>query len=240
MIKVEEGLKIVLNSIKRLIGTEVILLTNGQERILAADICADSAMPEFDNSAMDGYALRASDTKGASRDRPRALEVIEDLRAGYVSKRTLKGGQAIRIMTGAPIPKGSDSVIMVEDTKKIKNQKSKIKNKEFVRIFKEVKPGENVRKAGEDIKKGETVIKKGARLRPSHIGILASLGRSRIKVALRPKVAILATGDEVIDIDKKMRPGKIRNSNTYTLYSQVIKCGGVPKNLGIAKITPAN
>lgn len=248
MIKVNEALRIILGCIRPL-GIEKVRLTNGQERVLAEDLYADSDIPGFDNSAMDGYALRSFDTKGASKDRPKVLEVIEDLKAGYVSKKILKDGQAIKIMTGASIPKGADSVIMVEYTKKVigdrlwvigKNPKPKTQHPkpEIIQLLREVKKGENIRKAGEDIKKGELVIKKGALLRPSHIGILASLGKSKIKVAKRPKAAILVTGDEVVDVDDKLTPGKLRSSNTYTLYSQIIGCGGTPKNLGIAKDEP--
>jgi len=251
MIKVEKALKMVLGSI-RILDSEVVRLTDSLERVLAEDIHANCNIPHFDNSAMDGYAVKSSHTRGASFDKPRILDVIEDIKAGDIAKKVLKDNQAIRIMTGAPVPDGADSVVMVEDTrvkseirnpKSETNPKSKISNskqqrKEFVEIFKEVKPGENIRKAGEDIKKGSLVLGKGALLNPAHIGILASLGKGKIKVSRRPRVAVLATGDEVIDVDEKLKPGKLRSSNTYTLYSQVLKCGGVPKNLGIAKDNP--
>ncbi len=232
MIKVEDALHAVLKSIKTL-DSEAVKLTDALERVLAEDIYSDSNIPAFNNSAMDGYAVKSSDIKGASKNSPKVLEVIESLKAGDVPKKILKDNQAIRIMTGAPLPKGADSVVMVEETKKTRS-----KGRDIVEIYRSAKSGENVRKAGEDIKIGEQVLEKGILLKSAHIGILASLGLPKIKVARRPKVAILATGDEVIDVDQKLTPGKLRSSNTYTLYSQIINCGGIPKNLGISRDEP--
>ena len=231
MIKVDGALKIILNAVKQ-VESENIPLIKGLGRILSEDIHAGSDIPGFDNSAMDGYAVRSSDTVNASKAKPKALEVICDIKAGDDPKVSLKENQAARIMTGAIIPKGADSVIMVEDTLRIAGKEK------FTQILREVKRGENIRKKGEDVKKGELVIPCGKELNSAHIGILASLGMSRIPVYRKPRVAILATGDEVIEIDKELAPGKLRNSNTYTLYSQILKCGAIPKNLGIAKDKP--
>ncbi len=231
MIKVNEALKIMLGAVKQ-VESENIPLAKGIDRVLSEDIHAGSDIPGFDNSAMDGYAVRFSDTINASKVKPKTLEVICDIKAGDDPKASLKENQAARIMTGAIIPKGADSVIMVEDTLRIAGKEK------FIQILKEVKRGENIRRKGEDIKKGELVILNGKKLNSAHIGILASLGMSRISVYRKPRVAILATGDEVIEIDKELTPGKLRNSNTYTLYSQILKCGGIPKNLGIAKDKP--
>lgn len=229
MIKVDKALNIILNDIKTL-GKEPVNLTGSLSRVLAEDIYANSDIPGFDNSAMDGYALRAQDTKGASKTDPKILTVIEDRRAGYISHRAINSGQAIRIMTGAVMPKGSDSVVMVEDTER--------RGMAGAKIFKEVSAQDNVRRRGEDIKRGEMVIVKGTRSNSAHIGLLASLGKAKVLVTRKPKIAILATGDEVVDVGKKLEPGKLRSSNTYTLYSQILKCGGIPKNLGIAKDKP--
>lgn len=229
MIKVDKALNIILDDIKTL-GKEPVNLTGSLSRVLAEDIYANSDIPGFDNSAMDGYALRAQDTKGASKTDPKILTVIEDRRAGYISHRAINSGQAIRIMTGAVMPKGSDSVVMVEDTQR--------RGMAGAKIFKEVSAQDNVRRRGEDIKKGEMVIAKGTRLNSAHIGLLASLGKAKVLVARKPKIAILATGDEVVDVGRKLEPGKLRSSNTYTLYSQILKCQGIPKNLGIAKDKP--
>lgn len=226
MIKVDEALKIILKSIKPL-DSEAVKLTSSLGRVLADDIYADSCIPAFDNSAMDGYAVRAIDTHGSSQDKPRILDVIEDLKAGYLAKNTIRHNQAIRIMTGAVMPRGADSVVVVEQTQKLGKNKAE--------IFAPIKQGENVRLKGEDIEKGELIIAKGALLSAGHIGVLASLGRQYIKVTRKPKIAILATGDELVDVGGKLKPGKIRSSNTYTLYAQILKSGGIPKNLGIAK-----
>lgn len=228
MIKVHEALKAILKDAKAL-PSETIQLTSSLGRVLAEDIHAGSDIPAFDNSAMDGYALRSHDSSGACKDKPITLEVIEDLRAGYISHSKVKKGQAVRIMTGAPMPEGSDSVVMVEETKRHKNS---------VEIFREIRKLENVRKAGEDIKQGELVLHRGTLLKSAHIGILAALGMPKVNVARRARIAILATGDEVVDVDEKLEPGKLRSSNTYTLYSQALNCGAIPKNLGIAKDKP--
>ena len=232
MIKVQDALKTVLKSIKTL-DLEVVKLTDALGRVLARDIYSDSNVPAFDNSAMDGYAVKSSDTRRASRQRPQVLEVIENLKAGSVPRKVLKEGQAARIMTGAMLPKGADSVVMVEETARRKEG-----GKDLAAIYKEGGIGENIRKVGEDIRKGEKVMREGVVLKSAHIGILASLGISRVKVTRRPRVAILATGDEVIDIDQKLTPAHLRSSNTYTLYSQILKCGGTPKNLGISRDKP--
>ncbi len=228
-IRVEEALRIVL-SLLEVLPQEKVKITQALDRVLAEDICATTNLPELDNSAMDGYAVCSSGTLAAAKHNPKILEVVEDLKAGYISKKLLKGNQAIRIMTGAIIPKGADAVVMVEDTQRI--------GKGGVKIFKEIKKGENIRKAGEDIKKGDLVIPKGVGLNSAHIGLLASLGKPLVAVTKKPRVAILATGDEVVDIEGKKAPGKLRSSNTYTLYSQVLNCGGIPKNLGIARDRP--
>jgi molybdopterin molybdotransferase len=229
MIKVATALRIVLGGIKTL-DSEVIKLTGVLGRVLAENIHSDSDIPGFDNSAMDGYAVISCDTQDVSKDKPKVLEVIGEIKAGDIPKRILKPHQAIRIMTGALIPKGADGVVMVEDTQRVDKNK--------VKIFKETAIGENIRKAGEDVKKGELVIPYGTLLKSAHIGLLASLGKAKVKVTRKPKVAILATGDEVVDVGEKLKPGKIRSSNTYTLYAQIIKSGGIPKNLGIAKDRP--
>lgn len=233
MINVDDALRRILKAIK-VIAKETVALTDSLGRVLAEDIYSASDIPGFDNSAMDGYALKSADTTGASIRNAKTLAVIEDVKAGDIPKNRLKNGEAVRIMTGAMLPKGADAVVMVELTKKVK-----IRGKESVEIYKRSRRGENVRRAGEDIKKGELVLRKGVLLNSAHIGVLASLGKSKVRVARKPRVAVLATGNEVIDVDERLTPGKIRSSNSYTLCSQVINAGGIPKNLGIAKDTPA-
>ena len=240
MISVDQAKRLVLKEILPLKETEVLRFSSCLDRVSAVDIRSKENIPPFDNSAMDGFAVKAKDTIGASKTSPKIVEVIENLPAGYTAKKTIKPNQAIRIMTGAPLPHGADAVVMVENTR-IKSQipNPKHPSQEYIEILKEVRSGENVRYAGEDVKKGEVVIKKGMRLGPGHIGMLASLGVSKVKVFRRSKVAILATGDELVSVgaycNTPLPPGKIRNSNTYSLCSQVEKMGAVPIILGIAR-----
>lgn len=234
MIKVKEALNIILNSIKPL-ESEWASISCSLDRAIATDIWSKSDLPAFDNSAMDGYAVRAKDTNGASRNKPKVFAVIDDVPAGYVAKKKLKDNQAIRIMTGAPLPESSDSVVMVEFTRKIGSNKRDAQ--ELIEVFKEVIIGEDVRKTGEDVKKGQKVLSKGCILRPQELGMLASLGINKIKVTRRPRVGILATGDELVGLGEKLCQGKIRNSNSFILNAQITKCGGLPVDLGITKDT---
>jgi molybdopterin molybdotransferase len=229
MIKVSQAKKIILNTIKP-IGSETVMLREALGRVLAESVYSHIDVPGFDNSAMDGFALRSGDSIRVSKDKPKILQVIEDIKAGDVPKKVLRQNQVARIMTGAMIPRGADCVVMVEETEKIENN--------FIKIFREIKKGEHIRKKGEDIKNKERILEKGRRLNAQDIGLLASIGKSKIKVAKKPKVAFLVTGDEVIDVHEKLTPGKIRSSNSYTLYGQIIDSGGIPENLGIARDRP--
>ncbi len=225
MISFEEALENILSHIQSL-GFEKVPLLESLGRVIGEDVCARWDIPPLDNSAMDGYAVKFEDVQKASQNHPSRLEVIEDLPAGFIAKKTVKRGQAIRIMTGAPIPKGADTVVPVEDTKKEDG---------FVLVFKTTPLAENVRKAGEDVRKADRVISKGDVIRPAEIGMLASVGRSSVSVYQKPLVAILCTGDELVDVDENLEEGKIISSNSYTLASQVKDCGAVPVQLGIAK-----
>ena len=229
MISVEAALEIILSEIKPL-GMERVNILSTMGRVLGEDIVADTDNPPWDNSAMDGYAVRAVDTKDASKDQPVALQIIEDLPAGYVAKKSVKRGQTIRIMTGAPMPKGADAVIMVEETER---QEARGKRQE-VKVFKEAKVGDNVRKAGEDFKKGDIVLRKGMTIRPAEIGMLAAVGKPNVYLYQRPKIAVLSTGDELIEIEETPMNGKIRNSNSYAIAAQIKACGATPIQLGIA------
>lgn len=225
MIKVEEAKKIILENIS-LIGNEEIPTLESLRRTLARDYHSKDDIPPFDNSAMDGYAISSSDVAEANRGNPIFLDVVEDLPAGTVPKEKVKNGKVIRIMTGAPVPRGADSVIMVEKTEK---------DGEKVKIFANVKPGENIRRFGEDIRKGELVLRKGEVINPAKMGLLACLGVDSVKVAKLPRVGILATGEELIEAGEDLSAGKIRNSNTSSLFGQVKNAGGVPCDLGIAR-----
>ena len=225
MITVDEALDKILSHIHPL-GFEKVSLLDALGRVIAEDICAKRNIPFLDNSGMDGYALRYEDIRKVCKESPVRLEVIEDLPAGFVSAKIIEKGKAIRIMTGAPIPKGADTVIPVEETKKEDG---------FVLVFKAADLGENIRKSGEDVKKGDRVISHGDTIRPAEVGMLASLGRSFVSVYQRPIVAILCTGDELVDVDGELDEAKIVSSNSYTLAAQVKDCGAIPLLLGIAK-----
>jgi molybdopterin molybdotransferase len=225
MLSVEDALERVLSAFHVLEPERVsILETLG--RVLAEDVYADVNIPPHANSAMDGYAVRAQDTTGASAGQPVRLRVIENLAAGYVTDTTVQPGTAIRIMTGAPLPPGADAVIRFERTEQ---------TGDVVNLFGSVSLGANVRYAGEDVRAGELILKQGTRVRPQEVGMLAALGRSEVMVIRRPRVAILATGDELVDIDEPLGPGKIRNSNGYSNAAQVLQYGGLPSLMGIAR-----
>lgn len=225
MITVEEALNKILSLIQPL-GLEKVNLLGGSGRVIGEDVVANRDIPPFDNSGMDGYAVRSEDIQNTSSDSPVRLEVIGDLPAGFFPTKTVGRGQAIRIMTGAPIPEGADSVVPVEETKG---------KDRFVSVLKAVSPGECIRKKGEDVKKGDRVISKGDIIRPSEVGMLASVGRSVISVYQKPMVAILCTGEELVDVDDDLNEVKIVSSNSYALAAQVKDCGAIPVQLGIAK-----
>jgi molybdopterin molybdotransferase len=225
MITVKEALNQVLGSIPPL-GLEKADILNALGRIIGEDIHAPRDIPPRDNSAMDGYALKSEETTGAGAESPVILNVVEDIPAGYTPQKTVETGEAARIMTGAPVPDGADAVVMVEETRS---------DGDSVRIYSEATKSQNIRYAGEDVREGDLVIRAGTLLRPAEVGMLSALGCSFVKVYQKPLVALIATGDELVDIDGAGSPGKIVSSNSYSLAAQVIECGGIPLQLGIAK-----
>ncbi len=227
MISVEDALNQILKAIVPL-GQEKVNILNSLGRVIGEDIYADRNIPPKDNSAMDGYAIRWKDTRGASRGSPIVLNVIEDIPAGAIPRKTVGRGESSRIMTGAPIPDGADAVVRKEDTEKHGRK---------VKVLVQAEAGQDIRPAGEDVRDGELVISQGGIIRPAEIGMLASLGRSSISVYQRAVVAVLATGDELVDIDAKPSPWQIVSSNSYSLAAQIIDCGGIPLQIGIAKDT---
>jgi len=233
MISVEEALEKVLSYVEVLESErKPILDCLGQ--VLAEDVYSNIDIPPLDNAAMDGFALRAEDTRGAGESSPVYLSVVGEVAAGSMPTKDVKPGTAIRIMTGAPLPKGADVVVRFEDTDEV-NRKSSSSDLSQIGILRPAKKRLNVRNRGEDIAKGNLVLEKGRVLRPQEIGVLASLGCSTALVIRRPIVAILATGDELIDVDQPLAPGKIHNSNTYTIAAEVSRYGGIPKILGIGR-----
>ncbi|TEU15715.1 MAG: molybdopterin molybdotransferase MoeA [Anaerolineales bacterium] len=225
MLSVEEALARVLAAFEPLPPERVpVLETLGQ--VLAEDTYANMDIPPLTNTAMDGYAVRAADTADASPEQPVRLRIVYDLAAGYTTDVAVTPETAIRIMTGAPIPPGADAVVRFEDTKR---------DGEWINVLKGVPVGKNVRQAGEDVKKGALILPRGTEIRPQEVGMLAALGHKEAWVHRRPRVAILATGDEVIEVDAPWQPGKIRNANSFSNAAQVVRYGGVPISLGIAR-----
>jgi molybdopterin molybdotransferase len=224
----EEAQRIILDSISPL-GCEAIFTMEASNRVLFEDIVSDTIIPPADDSAMDGYAIIADDTCGASKDNPVKLQVTGEIQAGssITGRRVIKG-TTIRIMTGAPIPEGADSVIRFEDTEE---------EADFVKIFREIAQYSNYRFAGENVRKGDQLLYKGDRLKSADVGILASLNYNEVNVYKQPTVSIISSGDELADIGSESRTGQIRNVNAYTLYSEVKKYNGLPCYLGIARDT---
>ena len=226
----QEAQKTVLDAATPL-GLEKVGLLEALGRVLGEDIIASRDNPPWDNSAMDGFAVRWEDIKqDHAITKPVELKVIEDVPAGKVAVKAVGPGQAIRVMTGAPVPKGADTVVKVEETEG---------SGETVRIFKEVERGGNVRPQGEDVKKGDTIMAKGTQIRPAEAGMLAILAKSFVLVYQRPRVAILSTGDELADLDERFDEDKIINSNSYGIAAGVQEAGGIPILLGIARDQPA-
>lgn len=232
---VAEALEKVLEAVP-LLPAETIPLEQALGRILAEAVTAQDSLPPFPNSSMDGYALRAADLQGASAENPAQLHVIGEVAAGSIFAGELTPGTAVRIMTGAPVPAGANAVIPVEDTDEAwRDPKRPLPTQ--IGVKRVVNAGDYVRQIGEDIKAGTAVLEPGHKIRPQEIGVLASLGVSNLRVIKRPRVGILATGDELIAVDEPLRPGKIRNSNGYTQAAQVAAAGAEPVSLGIGRDT---
>jgi molybdopterin molybdotransferase len=200
-------------------------------QVLTRDVRADFDVPPLTNSAMDGYAVRAADIAAATDTRPVRLRVVEDLPAGRCAERPVEPGTAIRIMTGAPLPSGADTVVQFELTGEGRGQP----RGQEVAIYQPARPGVNIRRAGEDLRRGATVLAAGTPIRPAEVGILATMGQAIATVHRRPRVAILSTGDEVLEPGTPLAPGKIYDANSYTVAAMVLRAGGQPIRLGIAR-----
>ncbi|MCI0440094.1 MAG: molybdopterin molybdotransferase MoeA [Chloroflexi bacterium] len=233
MLSVEDALERILGCFHVLEPEEKPIL-DALGQVLAEDIVSRYDIPPLDNSAMDGYAVQAADVKGASKENPIVLNVVGAVAAGELPRNEVAPGTAVRIMTGAPVPRGADAIVPFEDTDELRRRASGNGIREIGIQF-EVQRGADIRPAGQDVRKGQKVLEKGRLLRPSEIGVLASLGYSRVKVVRRPVVAILATGDELLEPGDAYGPGKIFNSNNYSLAASVLRYGGIPKMLGIAR-----
>jgi molybdopterin molybdotransferase len=238
MITIEEALERILAYVSVLPAEDKHPL-DALGQVLDEDIAAAFDIPPLDNTSMDGYAVRASDTAGATEQSPRELRVIGEVAAGYVYDGEVAPGAAVRIMTGAPIPRGADSVVPFEETDEPFDRAPEKTGRlvAAVNVFKEVQPGANVRPAGQDVRAGDVVLRRGAVLRPQEIGVIASLGRDRVRVIRRPVVAVLSTGDELLEPGQPREGARIYDANAYSIAALVQRFGGVPKLLGIARDT---
>lgn len=222
----EKALEILLKNCNTINDTIYKPIIESLGYVIAEDIISDIDIPPFDKSPLDGYAVRSVDTKNATIDRPITLEVIDFVPAGYVSRKTIGKGQAIRIMTGAKIPKGADVIIPFEATDFTETE---------VTIYKSYSKDTNIIKRAEDIKKKDVILEKNTVIDASEIGIMATLGIGYVKVYRKPKIAVIATGDELVEVGKPLEEGKITNSNSYFIAAQINKLGAEPVILGICK-----
>ncbi len=237
MISVEDARARILAFFSRLEPERKPLL-DALGQVLAEDITAPFDIPPLDNTAMDGYAVRFEDTTGATEASPSELRVTGNLAAGYIHAATVGPGEAVRIMTGAPIPSGADAVVPFEETDEVLRGPNEAPVQTgTVRIFKAANKGANFRYRAEDVRAGQPVIPAGRVLRPSEVGVLGSIGLESVLVYRRPVVAILSTGDEVTLPGEPLLPGRIYDANAYSIASMVRKFGGIPKLLGIARDT---
>jgi molybdopterin molybdotransferase len=209
------------------LSTEEVHIEKCLHRVLAEDIISPINLPEFPRSTVDGFALHAKDTYGASEKNPALLQMIGEIPMGQVSDIEIKDGETVKVATGGMLPKGADAVEMVEYTEWVDTQN--------LHVFKPLSPLENVIQVGEDVKAGEAVLHKGHLMRPQDIGLLAGIGKSELGVFLRPRVAIISSGDEIVPIDTPPKPGEIRDINRFTIVSMVEETGGIPIFLGITK-----
>ncbi|MEM3666796.1 MAG: molybdopterin molybdotransferase MoeA [Candidatus Bathyarchaeia archaeon] len=217
---VEEALQRLLGKIQiKKLNTEIVPLNAALNRVLAEDIVALEDLPRFDRSAVDGYALRAEDTFEASQFKPKILRVVTE-------KAYIDAGEAKQVWTGNPIPKGANAVVMLENTKRTNNE---------IEVWITVTPGENISKRGEDVPKGVVAIKAGVRLKPQHLGLAAALGMTAVKVFEKPKIAILATGDELVSANGKPQENQVFDANRAILSALCRELDAEPMDLGIAK-----
>ncbi len=220
--RLDDALKFVLSKIKK-VEPEEMPFYRARGRVLAEDVISEVNVPPFDRSAVDGYAVRAADTFRAREGRPIKLHVVGSADIGTCPKIKVGKREAVRLMTGAPLPEGADAVVMVEHTR-LENRR--------LEVMRPVTPGKNVSARGEDVKPGQTVLKRGQVLRPQDVGMLASIGRLQVLVARKPGVAIIATGGELREPGETLGPGQITDANSYSLEAAVVGCGGVPVRLG--------
>ncbi len=224
MINAAEALQIILDHTS-LLSTEKVPLLAALGRSIGQGIIVKEDIPPFDNSSMDGYAVAASDLQSATGEHLCILEIVGESSAGNVFSEGIKSGQTVRVMTGGMIPDGADAVVPIEHATEL--------DEEHVQFTDAIRSGQHVRKRGEDIAKGDIVLHSGQLLTPGAIGMLASLGHERVRVYKRPDVNIVATGDELVDVEETPGDGQIRNSSSYALAASVVQAGGDPHIRGI-------
>ena len=233
MLSVEEAFERILGCFSPLeVEQRPILECLGQ--VLAIQIKSPLDLPPLANSGMDGYAVIEADIRDAAKDSPRQLDVIGTVAAGQVSAQTVTPGTAIRIMTGAPVPPGADTVVPFEETDEVERRKSG-QSLDQIAVNLALPPGCNVRPSGEDVRQGQLVLEEGTVIRPAEVGVLASLGLDKVAVIRRPVVSILSTGDELVPNGKPLGPGQIYDSNSCSIAASVIAAGAIPRVLGIAR-----
>lgn len=226
LISIDNAIELLLGSVRPIERVEKVRTEEAVERVCAEDLEAAFDIPPFDRGAMDGYAVVAEETYGADKFRPRIFRIVDRIHAGEKPRTPIEGDACAQIATGAPMPPGSDAVVMVEDTEKYED---------VIHVFKPVHPGENVSPKGEDIEKGELILRKGAYLTPGKVGVLASLGIQEVKVFSKPKVAILPTGKEIAPLGASLKEGQVYDVNSYTLSQIVIQNGCLPVMLDIVE-----
>jgi len=219
LVSYEEALKRIHKSIKPINRTESVPIEKALDRVLAQEIMANMSVPPFNRAAMDGYAVKAEETFGASAFKPKTLKLTEILHAGASSNEVLGKGECIQVATGSPVPKGADAVVMVEFTERSGNT---------VSILKPVYPGANISPKGEDVEEGQIVLKIGKQLFPARIGVLAALGREEATVYEKPRIAVVPTGTEIQEVGSPLKKGQIYDVNSYTLSSIITKNGAIP------------
>jgi molybdopterin molybdotransferase len=236
LLNVDDAVARMLAGVARL-PAETVPLDEALGRVLAGDVRSDVDIPSFANSSMDGFAVRAEDVAGASTEKPAILRVVIDIPAGSFPDTMIHGGEAARIMTGAPMPEGADTIVPVEQTDSQFVTGADGSLPAQVAIFKGSHAGDYVRPIGEDIQSGAIILTSGAVLRPQEIGVLAALGAAQVAVVRKPRVAILSTGDELVGVDEPLAPGKIRDTNSYTLAGLVKTYGGEAIRIPAARDT---
>ena len=225
LISYQEAKDVIDRHTSAITRTEGVAIDDAVNRVLAEDVVAKMNVPPFTRSAMDGYAVKAKDTFDAGQFKPQVFKVIGELHAGENPSKKIKSGECIQISTGAVMPEGADSVIMVEDTEREGNE---------VKVFKSITPGTNIGKMGGDIKEGAVILKAGIMLDAGKVGVIASQGLSKIKVYEKPRIAIIPTGEEVVQGGKKLQPGQLYDINSHTISALVSASGGVPVRIDIA------